>query len=113
MKDDFIKSHGEIVKVIQSLPNEVLFGRGHYRWTGSNTLGAYFVSATSSHYLWARNEIKKGMRVHDRWFPWLAGTVKKVLKTRVKIRFDDDNMDVVYDIPHLQFLVEEGKGGKR
>ena len=47
-------------------------------------------------------EIKKGMRVHDRWFPWLAGTVKKVLKTRVKIRFDDD-----------KFLVEEGKGGKR
>ncbi len=65
VRDGFYKSHAEIVQVIQALPNETLFGRNQYEWTGNNTLGTYFVSATSSHYLWARNEIKKGLRARS------------------------------------------------
>jgi hypothetical protein len=45
-------SHGEIVGLIAQHTQEQLFGKGVYAWTKSTTLGAYFVSATSSHYDW-------------------------------------------------------------
>ncbi|MBN1978425.1 MAG: ClbS/DfsB family four-helix bundle protein [Anaerolineae bacterium] len=58
----FGASHQEILGAIRELPNEELFTTGRYAWTGKNTMGTYFVSATSSHYLWARKEIRKGLR---------------------------------------------------
>ena len=58
----FHASHREILGVIQGLSNEALFTAGHYAWTNKNTLGTYMVSATSSHYLWARKEIRKGFK---------------------------------------------------
>jgi hypothetical protein len=59
---DFQKSHQEILGVVQSLSNDDLFTPGKVAWTGKNTMGTYFVSATSSHYLWAWSEIRKGFR---------------------------------------------------
>jgi hypothetical protein len=58
----FEASHQEILGVIQLLSNKDMFSAGRYRWTKKNTLGTYIVSATSSHYLWARKEIRKGMK---------------------------------------------------
>jgi hypothetical protein len=58
----FQASHKEILGVIQNLSNDELFTAGRFAWTKKNTLGTYFVSATSSHYLWARKEIRKGLR---------------------------------------------------
>ena len=58
----FRASHQEILATIQGLSNEELFTSGRYAWTKKNTLGTYMVSATSSHYLWARKEIRKGLR---------------------------------------------------
>jgi hypothetical protein len=55
-------SHKEILGIIQGLSNEDLFTPGHYAWTKKNALGTYMVSATSSHYLWAGKEIRKGLR---------------------------------------------------
>ncbi|MDR0365567.1 MAG: ClbS/DfsB family four-helix bundle protein, partial [Bifidobacteriaceae bacterium] len=49
----FEGSHAQVVKLIDSHTNDQLFSRGLYPWTKSTTLGAYFVSATSSHYDWA------------------------------------------------------------
>lgn len=46
--------------------------------------------------------IKKGMRVSDRWWPWSVGTVAEVLKTRVRIQFGSEV--VTYDAQHVQFL---------
>ena len=60
--EQFHASHQEILGVIQALSNEGLFTAGRYVWTKKNTAGTYFVSATSSHYLWARKEIRKGVR---------------------------------------------------
>jgi hypothetical protein len=60
--DQFQSSHKEIMEVILGLSNEELFTAGQFAWTKKNTLGTYFVSATSSHYLWARKEIRKGLR---------------------------------------------------
>ena len=58
----FQTSHQEILATIQGLSNDELFTAGHFAWTKKNTLGTYMVSATCSHYLWARKEIRKGLR---------------------------------------------------
>lgn len=58
----FHASHQEILEVIMELSNEELFTVGKYTWTKKNTMGTYFVSSTSSHYLWARKEIRKGLK---------------------------------------------------
>lgn len=55
----FGASHQEIVGVIHDLSDSELFVPGRMAWTGKNTMGTYFVSATSSHYLWARKKIRK------------------------------------------------------
>lgn len=64
--EQFHISHKEILGVIQELSNDQLFTAGQYAWTKKNTLGAYMVSATSSHYLWARREMRKGFRAQEK-----------------------------------------------
>lgn len=59
---DHDASRREILGVIESLSDEDLFTPGRFAWTRKNTLGAYFVSATSSHYLWARTRIARWRR---------------------------------------------------
>ncbi len=58
----FRASREEILGVIESLSDEDLFTSGRFAWTRKNSLGAYFVSATSSHYLWARTRIARWRR---------------------------------------------------
>jgi uncharacterized protein (TIGR03083 family) len=55
-------SHKQIMGTIESIAEDVMFTSGLHPWMKKNTLGAYFVSATSSHYRWARKEMKKGLR---------------------------------------------------
>lgn len=62
VRSELEASHGECVETIKSISNEELFESRPYQWTKSTTLGAYFVSATSSHYDWARKEIRRGLR---------------------------------------------------
>jgi hypothetical protein len=57
IREQFQASHAGILGVIQGLSNKEMFTTGHFAWTKQNTLGTYFISATSSHYLWARKEI--------------------------------------------------------
>jgi hypothetical protein len=56
----FRDSYHQITQTIESLSEDQLFTPGLYPWMNKNTLGAYFVSSTSSHYRWARKEMKKG-----------------------------------------------------
>jgi hypothetical protein len=51
-------SHHDVMGLIEEHTNEQLFGRGVYAWTRSSTLGSYFVSCTSSHYVWARKTLR-------------------------------------------------------
>jgi hypothetical protein len=62
VQKDFKSSYKKIMKLIESLTEKELFTRGQYTWTRNNLLSAYFVSATSSHYRWARAEIRKKVR---------------------------------------------------
>jgi uncharacterized protein (TIGR03083 family) len=59
---EFKTSFKKILKTIQGLSNADLFSHGRFAWTKNNTLGAYFVSNTSSHYHWATTTIKKGLK---------------------------------------------------
>ena len=52
------KSHEEVKKGIQNHNDEELFTKKKYSWTGTTSLGAYLISATSSHYDWALKTIK-------------------------------------------------------
>lgn len=55
-------SHNEIRNTIKSHTNEELFEKKRYKWTGTTSLGAYLVSATSSHYDWAFKLIRKAKK---------------------------------------------------
>lgn len=52
-------SYSEVRQTIDGHTNDELFTKKKYKWTGSTSMGAYFVSATSSHYDWAIKLIKK------------------------------------------------------
>ena len=58
----FIASRDKIWDTIRSVSNTDMFTPGQYKWTGKNAMGTYFVSATSSHYAWARKEIRKWIK---------------------------------------------------
>jgi hypothetical protein len=58
----FNTSYKKIMKTIESIPEKELFTRKVYPWTNNNLLAAYFVSATSSHYRWARTTIRKAIK---------------------------------------------------
>jgi hypothetical protein len=51
-----------ICAAIEATSDAELWTPRVYKWTKSSTLGAYYVSATSSHTLWARTEIRKGLK---------------------------------------------------
>lgn len=55
----FMKSHEKLIGLINSHSEEELFTKKKYAWTGSTDMAIYFRSALSSHYLWARNLIRK------------------------------------------------------
>ncbi|MET2983824.1 ClbS/DfsB family four-helix bundle protein [Aureibaculum conchae] len=55
----FNDSFNKIQKLIEKHTNEELFEKKRYKWTGTTSLGAYLISATSSHYDWAYKLIKK------------------------------------------------------
>lgn len=51
-----------MVELIESHSDQELFGTKVYPWTKTTTLGAYFISATSSHYAWATKKLRKQLR---------------------------------------------------
>lgn len=51
-------SHERVLRVIDTYGDEDLFTKRRYPWTKSTSVGAYFVSATSSHYAWASKLIR-------------------------------------------------------
>ena len=58
----FRQSFKTVLKIIEIHTDEELFTKKKYPWTGSTSLGAYLISATSSHYDWAYKLIKKAKK---------------------------------------------------
>lgn len=52
-------THAELQSVITRYSNDDLFTKQRFQWTRSTSVGAYLVSATSSHYAWASKLIRK------------------------------------------------------
>jgi uncharacterized protein (TIGR03083 family) len=59
---DFRAAHAAAMSAIESMSDEEMFTPKVYAWTKTTTLGSYAVSATCSHYDWARKEIRKGIK---------------------------------------------------
>lgn len=57
-------SHKQVIDMIEKFTNEELFEKQHFGWTGTSTLGAYCVSATSSHYDWAMKKMKAHIKTY-------------------------------------------------
>ncbi len=55
-------SYLDIRNIIEKHTNDELFEKKKYKWTGTTSLGAYLVSATSSHYDWALKLIRKAKK---------------------------------------------------
>ena len=54
----FKKSHKDVMALVEQHSNDELFTKKKYQWTGTTSLGAYLISATSSHYDWVLKTIK-------------------------------------------------------
>ncbi|EEA7536164.1 ClbS/DfsB family four-helix bundle protein [Listeria monocytogenes] len=52
-------THREEMRIIAEHSNEELFTKKYYKWTNTTSLGAIFISSTSSHYEWAIKKIRK------------------------------------------------------
>lgn len=57
------ESHAMVLRLIEKHDEIDLFEKKRYPWTGSTSLAAYLISATSSHYDWALNLSRK---VHNK-----------------------------------------------
>ena len=54
----FKKSHKDLMALIEKHNDDELFSKKKYSWTGTTSLGSYFISSTSSHYDWGLKTIK-------------------------------------------------------
>ena len=57
--DRLNNSHNRILAIINTYDDKDLFAKAKYPWTKSTSVGAYFVSASSSHYAWASKLTRK------------------------------------------------------
>jgi hypothetical protein len=55
-------SHLEVMHIIKSFTDEILFTPAYFTWTGTTSLGSYCVSATASHYDWAFKKLEKHVK---------------------------------------------------
>ena len=55
-------SYQAVREIVKNHTQVELFTKRHYNWTGSTSLAAYLVSATSSHYDWAYKIIKRSFK---------------------------------------------------
>lgn len=56
------QSHQQIQNLIEKHTDTELFEKKYYPWTGSTSLGAYLISASSSHYDWALKLLKRVLK---------------------------------------------------
>lgn len=62
VKAGLARSHADMMTIIDAHSEDELFTKKRYGWTGSTSLAAYLISATSSHYDWALTKLRKAVR---------------------------------------------------
>jgi hypothetical protein len=61
---EFKRSFQHIMSVAESIPEDGLTTPGYYEWTGEAALEDYLILATSRHYAWAKNLIRRWRGTH-------------------------------------------------
>lgn len=61
-KKMLLQSHKEVLALIEGFSNEELFEKQHFKWSGTTNIGSYCISATSSHYDWVIDKIKRQIK---------------------------------------------------
>ncbi len=56
------KSHADMMDCVKRLSDEELFTKNIFAWCGNTTLGSYFISSMTSHYIWAIKMLKEGFK---------------------------------------------------
>ena len=56
--EQYEKSYVEILEIVQVMKEEEIFEAGYYEWTGKSPLLPWIAANTSSHYNWARRNIR-------------------------------------------------------
>lgn len=56
--DQYENSYQEILALIENMTEQEIFDIGVYEWTGKSSLLSWIVANTSSHYNWARRNIR-------------------------------------------------------
>lgn len=56
--NQFENSYQEILALVESMTEREIFETGVYEWTGKSSLLSWIVANTSSHYNWARRNIR-------------------------------------------------------
>ncbi len=64
VKADFRRSYQETLKVVERIPADDLYTVSLYPWMGKGTLIGYIRANTSSHYRWAKEQVRKWTRRH-------------------------------------------------
>ena len=62
VQDFFQASYRQTLDVVERASEEELFKPGYFAWTKQDALASYIIPCTSSHYHWARTEMRKSMR---------------------------------------------------
>lgn len=62
-RQEFAKSHSDVMALVAPLTDEQLFTKKFYSFTGSTNLASYVISSTSSHYDWALKKIGKYCKI--------------------------------------------------
>ena len=55
-------SHARVREVVAGYSDDDLFTKRRFAWTGSTSVGSYAISATTSHYDWARKQIRSFLK---------------------------------------------------
>ncbi len=56
--EQYEKSHQEIVELVEGMSEGEIFEENYYQWTGNSPLLTWIAANTSSHYNWARRNIR-------------------------------------------------------
>ena len=64
-KQLFEASHQDVMTLADTFSNEELFTKKMFDWTGTTSLGAYFISAVPSHYDWAMKKLRKQIKANQ------------------------------------------------
>ncbi|WP_159636035.1 ClbS/DfsB family four-helix bundle protein [Erysipelothrix anatis] len=59
-----IKSHAQVMSLIDTLSNDALFSKAYFNWAPTSTVGSYCVSSTTSHYEWAYKKLNKHLKMN-------------------------------------------------